>query len=473
MPLALQPPSGARDGKLRPPTAPAEREAAAPVALLGTPSDTERTLTVPAEVESALARAHAPAEGTPPPAAEPVAPARAASVDETHPDIADAPPEDSGDIHTGETMPEATPELRRRVKDSTTTPPPVWTERTVTQTLHALIGGKPDPRVKEETVHWTNPGFAALTRSAPPEVDIVEEEIPDRASAAIPVVVGVEVSADVMDQTVISPPPAAVTSSRRRLFAAVAITAVAGVGIGYVLGLRQAVTIDKMPVGEVASAAERPIVGAAQCADPARTETAEAAAGEEPPVEASELAAAEPAAAPIASRVRPQDRPSTPPSSSSSSSSSCYLNAMTSPVGATVLIDNRVSGRTPLRTRVSCGQHGVKFEMANFQAATRTVTVRRGETEKISAELSRPRAVLRVESSPSGAAVLVNGSSVGVTPLTTTIAGFVQSTVTLSKPGYKTISKPINPTSTSARMSVTFKPDSQPAARRSVPTRRR
>ncbi|HEU5060820.1 MAG TPA: PEGA domain-containing protein, partial [Kofleriaceae bacterium] len=77
----------------------------------------------------------------------------------------------------------------------------------------------------------------------------------------------------------------------------------------------------------------------------------------------------------------------------------------------------------------------------------------------------RQRTVLRVESSPSGAAVRVNGDPVGVTPLTTTVAGATSSTVTLSKPGFKTVTRQITPTTGSARMSVTFKPE--PTARRS------
>jgi hypothetical protein len=84
----------------------------------------------------------------------------------------------------------------------------------------------------------------------------------------------------------------------------------------------------------------------------------------------------------------------------------------------------------------------------------------------VSAELTRPRTVLRVESTPGGATVLVNGSSVGVTPLTTTVPGFVSTTVTLSKPGYKTVSKQINPTATSARIGVTFKPAGSISRRR-------
>ena len=72
-PLALLPAAGAREGKLRPATEPIVREPAAPVAPLGTPSDTEPHVMVPPELESSLARTHAPAEGTPPPAAEPAA----------------------------------------------------------------------------------------------------------------------------------------------------------------------------------------------------------------------------------------------------------------------------------------------------------------------------------------------------------------------------------------------------------------
>lgn len=454
------------------PVVPAEREPAAPMAPLGTPADTEPHSMVPREIESSLARAHPPAEGTPPPAAEPEAPAAAEALpadEETHPEITDAPPETSEPTDVQATEPLGTPDkVRKRTKASTTTPPPVWNERTVTQTLQALVGGKPDPRVQEETIHWTNPGFAALTRPTPPQVAIVETPAAESRSGAVPVVVGVEISSDVMDRTVISPPPDLV--SRRRLIAAVAVTAVAGIAVGYILGLRQA-PVDKMPVGEAAAspAVDRPLFGA-QCAEPAPAGTATAAAPAGGDGASSVVSAAEPTAAAAAASVSSRKRGQEPPAAPASSPSGCYLNAMTSPVGATVLIDNKVSGRTPLRSKIPCGRHSVKFEMASYQATTRTINVRRGETEKVSAELARPRAVLRIESSPGGATVQVNGTSVGVTPLTTTVAGFASSTVTLSRQGYKTISRTVSPTSTSARLSVTLKADAP--ARRSASSRR-
>lgn len=469
-PLALLPATSPRQpGKLRPPTAPvehesaapAEREPAAPVAPLGTPSDTEPHVMVPRELESSLARPLEAADGTPPPAAQLSAPP---FPEEIHPDFADAPAE-SSDVITSAPDSQQRP---RRAKASTTTPPPVWAERTVTQTLAALVGGRPDPRVQEETVHWTNPGFAALKRPEPPQVDIVEEELPAASSAAVPVVVGVELSSG-LDRTVVSPPPVAATS-RTRLIAALAVTAVAGIGAGYFLGVRQGLSIEKVPAGELAksSAGDGEKKWLAECGGErsstalmAAAPVAEEAETAEPATssaQASEIGAPEPAT----SRARSREPVAQP----------CFMNAMTSPVGATVLVDGRVAGRTPIRTRVACGRHSVRFEMESYQAATRTVTVRRGDTEKVSAELSRPRTVLRVESTPAGATVLVNGSSVGVTPLTTTVPGFVSSTVTLSKAGYKPVSKQISPTSTSARVGLTLKADSRPAARGSVSRRR-
>jgi hypothetical protein len=481
--------AAAQGGKVRPPTAPlmttsqmaalspvatADREPAAPVAPLGTPPDTEPHATVPQEIESSLARALAPlvdsnaAEGTPPPAAS--ADSSIPLVDDNHPDIADAPPEDSGEIHTGETKPDITPDkLRTRPKDSNTTPPPVWASRTVTQTFHAMVGGRPDPKVQEETIHWTNPGFAALARPPiPPHVDIIEEEMSVARSSAVPVEVGVEITADVMDRTVVSPPPVLATS-RRPLIAAVAITAVAGLGIGYFLGLSRGTPLEKLPVGAVAAAgspsasAERPS-WAAECPDPAGGDTLAGAVPADDVAETAEVAESAPAPTAAARTRPPEARAAQPPAAVSTSSGGCYLNVMTSPVGATVLIDNKASGQTPLRTRISCGQHSVKLEMVNFQAATRTFTVRRGDTQKLSVELNRQRTVLRVESTPSGASVLVNGTSIGVTPLTTTVPGSANSTVTFIKPGFKTITKQITPSSGSARMSVTFKPE--PTARR-------
>ncbi len=432
-PLALLPPSSSREttGKLRPPTPPIERDPAAPVAPLGTPADTEPHSMVPAELEASIARPLEAAEGTPPPPPS----------DETHPEIADAPPESTDDVVTSATDGMPRP---RRGKASTTTPPPIWAERTVTQTLAALVGGKPDPKVQEETVHWTNPGFAALKRPEPPTVDIVEDDV--RGPTAVPVVVGLEISS-ALDRTVVSPPPEA-PRSRLRLAAALSITAIACLVGGYYLGLSRGTTIEKMPVdGVAAGPAMMPV---AECNDSARTPAAAPVEDEQQPDSSQPAAIAASTPEPAVSRARSREP-------APSSAQSCYLNAMTGPAGATVLVDGRVSGRTPLRTKVACGRHSVRFEMEGYQAATRTINARRGDTEKVTADLSRPRTVLRVESSPSGATVLVNGSSVGFTPLTTTIPGFVSTTVTLSKPGYKSFSKQLSPTSTSAKVAATLK----------------
>jgi len=306
-------------------------------------------------------------------------------------------------------------------------------------------------------------------------VDIVEEEeVP-----AVPVVVGVELSSG-LDRTVVSPPPD-LPRSRLRFIAALGVTAALGIGGGYYVGLRQGLSsqIEKVPAGD-ATAAAAPGDQAdskfalARC-DPNGTAQTTAAADESvhepaaPPP--AEVAASTPE--PPVNRARAHDpTPSaatSPPSSSSSQS--CFMNAMTGPAGATVLVDGRVAGRTPLRTKVACGRHSVRFEMEGYQAATRSINARRGDTEKVTADLSRPRTVLRVESTPPGATVLVNGSSVGVTPLTTTVAGFVSSTVTVSKPGFRTVSKQISPTTTSAKIGATLKADAGAATRRPV-TRR-
>jgi len=240
-PIALLPAASPREpGKLRPPTAPIEREPAAPVAPLGTPSDTEPHVMVPPVLEASIARPLEGAEGTPPPPAPPPA------QDEMHPELVDAPPE-SDDVLT------SAPERPRRSKASTTTPPPIWAERTVTQTLAAMVGGKPDPKVREETVHWTNPGFAALQRPEPPQVDIVEEDVPAAAPTSVPVVVGVELSSG-MDRTVVSPPPVEMMPRRWRFVGALAVTAVVGIGLGYLIGVRQGGSLEKMPVDSAAAA---------------------------------------------------------------------------------------------------------------------------------------------------------------------------------------------------------------------------
>lgn len=102
--------------------------------------------------------------------------------------------------------------------------------------------------------------------------------------------------------------------------------------------------------------------------------------------------------------------PATPPTGTA--------EIQTVPDGAEVWYQGRQLGVTPLRTELAVGSHEVELRYRN---TTRTVTldVTPGNTIVQRVEWAAPRTTgkLRVESDPSGAAVMVDGRPRGVTPL--------------------------------------------------------
>ena len=86
------------------------------------------------------------------------------------------------------------------------------------------------------------------------------------------------------------------------------------------------------------------------------------------------------------------------------------------PAGAKVLIDGVEAGTTPLRAERAEGRYQVRFESPGCVPAERTVTLKRGTEEKVSASLKMKPVRLTVESVPEGAEIFLNGEKRGVAP---------------------------------------------------------
>jgi len=131
------------------------------------------------------------------------------------------------------------------------------------------------------------------------------------------------------------------------------------------------------------------------------------------------------------------------------------LAIRSTPKGAGVLVDGLWRGRTPITVRgLTVGTHAVRVVEDGYIAETRRVAVdarAAGTTvsfqlarvrgpERPAAATSRPGAktgVLRVESRPSGAAVLIDGRVVGTTPLQISDLEPGQHQVRLELPGHR------------------------------------
>jgi formylglycine-generating enzyme required for sulfatase activity len=95
----------------------------------------------------------------------------------------------------------------------------------------------------------------------------------------------------------------------------------------------------------------------------------------------------------------------------------------TVPPGATVSVDGRSLGTTPLTTAVSAGRRSVRFSLDAFKPASRRIAVVAGEPLAVPrVELVPADAVLVLTSEPPGAAVTVDGQWRGETPVELVVA---------------------------------------------------
>lgn len=110
------------------------------------------------------------------------------------------------------------------------------------------------------------------------------------------------------------------------------------------------------------------------------------------------------------------------------------------PSGASVYVDNRFMGTTPLNiSGIKTGSHVVRISYQGYADRQRTVIVRPHRYEYITETLLTPANTgsLYVESSPRGASIYLDGNYEGETPKRIDFIPVGSHTVRLSKDGYK------------------------------------
>jgi hypothetical protein len=117
----------------------------------------------------------------------------------------------------------------------------------------------------------------------------------------------------------------------------------------------------------------------------------------------------------------------------------CRLRVATAPADAVVLIDGREYGPSPVDEQVPCGSLLVAARRARYVDATKRVELSVGATDSVELHLLRPMHRLRVLVRPGKANVVVNGRSAGTSPVSITVPGFERAVVTVSKPGYQSL----------------------------------
>jgi len=114
------------------------------------------------------------------------------------------------------------------------------------------------------------------------------------------------------------------------------------------------------------------------------------------------------------------------------------------PPGATVLAGGEPVGETPARIELLAGRHELSLEKDGYKVWRDAITVAAGEAQQLpEVVLAEADGILRVVTTPAGAAVSVNGRYRGTTPAEVELTPGKAAKLTLSKPGYATVSRSV------------------------------
>ncbi len=118
------------------------------------------------------------------------------------------------------------------------------------------------------------------------------------------------------------------------------------------------------------------------------------------------------------------------------------------PPGATVRVDGKEIGTTPLQATLDAGRYLLAIEHPDYRDYETPITVRAGEPLKIGpVELGLPDGTLAVRTDPAGADVSVAGRYRGRSPLTLSLAPGVTHEVVVARAGYAPVERGIAVTS--------------------------
>jgi formylglycine-generating enzyme required for sulfatase activity len=119
-----------------------------------------------------------------------------------------------------------------------------------------------------------------------------------------------------------------------------------------------------------------------------------------------------------------------------------------SPPGAELRVDDVVVGTTPLTVDVDHGERALELKLTGFKSWRQTLVVEAGVAQQLPAvALVKADGLIDVRTSPSGAAVTVDGRFRGETPLELELAPGRSYRVSLSKAGYAAVTRTLEPVS--------------------------
>jgi len=122
----------------------------------------------------------------------------------------------------------------------------------------------------------------------------------------------------------------------------------------------------------------------------------------------------------------------------------CRFTVATTPAGSVVRFDDQAMGRSPITILGSCDRHKVDVSHARYQGVTRSVTLTADKPQQeLDISLPRPIHAVTVTSFPPGAELSIDGRRAGTTPMVVQMTGFATVQLTLTKPGFQTVTKKV------------------------------
>jgi len=130
------------------------------------------------------------------------------------------------------------------------------------------------------------------------------------------------------------------------------------------------------------------------------------------------------------------------------------------PQGATLKIDGKSFGNTPLRIQLAAGAYLLEISADLHKTWTHRLVVKPNDPLEIKDIRLQPAdGKLAVKTKPSGASVMIGGTFMGQTPLVVDLSPNTDHVVRISKPGYEKATRNVNvPSATSIRLDVDLKP---------------
>jgi hypothetical protein len=161
---------------------------------------------------------------------------------------------------------------------------------------------------------------------------------------------------------------------------------------------------------------------------------------------------------PTPSTPAPATRPSTPVATPvakptvavAPATGEAPVEIISTPPGATISIDGKGRGKTPLTTSLSPGKHDVALAL-DRHVPFRTVLVSPG---KLDAVLKRPRSTLVVSSTPIGGDVTVNGEARGKAPVSIPVSEFETYKIDVALPNGKVWRRAVYAKSTTMKVNA-------------------